>query len=293
MSYSIFNRAKDIPYNEQIDINNYTSAFNLGTETINWTTLNQYRNRNDVMCAKFLMYLKEMIAQTESMWKQEVIDKLDEMINNFFKHWIVMAYDQRSQHVSSSSKKYIVGDIVWDASDSTLYYICIKDCTGSAQLTNKTYWQPIKVKGEDSDRVLGDGTRNNWRGAYNELDGMVLSAGDVFYKDWGTNVTLYRSNTSKTIHASDPSNVSGITILSVIDRSKYNAYDSMPDNFEFPYNNPFGVMMDGHVYETIDGEHSADGVKKLLISTDLNGVRLEDGDSLEDKLMGIVTKFNL
>lgn len=301
MSYSIFNRANDIPWNHKEDIDDYKSAFNVSSMTINWNILNQFKDRYDIISAKFLIYLKDMVSQSQIEWKTEVIDKLDKMIDDVFNRWESLTYEKKEQHSSSSSVKYVAGNIVYDGVDDGRYYLCIKDCTGNAQLTNTTYWQPLIVKGADSDWTLNTRTDNNWRGAYNPVSGMSVNNGDVFYMDSGDYIIIYMSTVNRVINVEDPSSITGIYAISKIERSSYNIYDSMPDNLEFPYNNPFGVVVNSDgIYETIDGEHSTmTNIKKLTLGTDFDGVIVDDpfidGEetTLELALYNIINNLNL
>lgn len=123
----------DIPFTKKTNIDEYTDAFDVQNETIDFNKLDEYKNSEYVFDADKLHDIENVTNDMQLDWKHNIIDGLNDK-TNLFNSWINNLSSNAKEWESGASNKYYKNDIVTYSEDPGAYFICLEDCDGTEPL---------------------------------------------------------------------------------------------------------------------------------------------------------------
>lgn len=146
---SLRDKFSDIPYSQKTEEENYINSFDTKNETIDFNTLSDYEDSEQVMNAHSLSKVKERIDTVQNVIGDEVIDNLDDK-KQLFQSWIDNLAATAKRWQPGAEYKYYKNDVVYKNNNSIS--ICLQDCDGTANFmvtqNNESYYITKEAQGQ-------------------------------------------------------------------------------------------------------------------------------------------------
>lgn len=120
----------DIPFTKEANADEYTGAFNIQDDTIDFNKLDEYNDSKYVLNANGLQGIESVVNNMQLNWEHDIINNLDNKAQ-LFQSWINNLATVAKEWEPGASNKYYKNDVVTHDEDPGAYFICLEDCDGT------------------------------------------------------------------------------------------------------------------------------------------------------------------